>query len=325
MCAAKYRFMADAQPQRFSLRWSRLEKKRLLVALIVSLLLHVIGLGVYQWGVNKHWWQPMKILSALPKIPPNQKPPQSKPPEEQIVFVDVSHEEKEPPKKAKYYSNKNSQAANPDATKDLNDPKIEGKQSVTPKTESGTRPSKLAFATPAPMSLRGVAPTKTESPQERGDLDVAQKTSEQKQQQQPQPPRPRTLKEAQQNLTQGEAMKQEGGVKRVRVYSSLDAKQTPFGNYDKQIVDAVTDKWYAMLDSGHFAQDRTGKVVVRFKLKYDGTILEMSTLENTVGISLTYVCRQAIAEAAPFSKWPDDMRRMIGANFREVSFTFYYY
>ncbi len=315
--------MAKAQPQRFSLRWSRLEKKRLLVALIISLVLHVAGLGVYQWGVKKHWWQPVKMLSARPKIPPGQRPLPPKPPEEQVVFIDVSHEEKEAPKKAKYYSNKNSQAANPDASKDLNDPKIEGKQSVIPKTESGTRPSKLAFATPAPMSLHGITPTKTESPQERGDLDVAKKTSEQKPPQAP--PRPRTINQALQNLTQGEAMKQDGGVRRKQIHSSLDAKQTPFGNYDKQIVDAVQDKWYAMLDSGHFAQDRTGKVVVRFKLKYDGTILEMSTLENTVGISLTYVCRQAIAEAAPFSKWPDDMRRMIGANFREVSFTFYYY
>ena len=309
------------------MRWSPLEKKWLLVALIVSLLVHIGGLGIYQWGVKQHWWQPVKLLSALPKIPPNQKPPPPRPQEEPVVFVDVSHEEKEPPKKAKYYSNKNAQAANPDAGKNLNDPKIAGKQSVMPKTESGARPSKLAFAAPAPAGLRGVAPTKTEAPQERGDLDLAQKTAEQKPQpQQPQvPPRPRTLKEALQNLTPGEAMKQDGGVKRVRVYSSLDVKQTPFGNYDKQIVDAVTDKWYAMLDSGHFAQDRTGKVVVRFKLKYDGTILEMSTLENTVGISLTYVCRQAIAEAAPFAKWPEDMRRMIGANFREVSFTFYYY
>ena len=315
--------MADAQPQQFSLRWSRLEKKRLLAALVFSLLFHIAGLGVYQWGVKHHWWRPVKILSVLPQKPPVQKPPPPKDQEEQVVFVDVSHEEKEPPKKAKYYSNKNSQAANPDASKDLNDPKIAGKQSVMPKTESGQRPSKLQFATPAPMALHGITPTPAEAPREPGDLDLAQKTSEQKK---PQPPqRPRTLKEAQQNLAPGEQMKQDGGVRRQRVWSSLDAKQTPFGNYDKQIVDAVTDRWYAMLDSGHFAQDRTGKVVVRFKLKYDGSILEMTTLENTVGISLTYVCRQAIAEAAPFSRWPDDMRRMIGANFREVSFTFYYY
>ncbi len=314
--------MADAQPQRFSLRWSRLERKRLLVALIISLLIHVAGLGVYQWGVKHHWWQPVKIFAALPKKPPAPRPPPAKPEEEQVVFVDVSHEEKEAPKKAKYYSNKNSQAANPDASKDLNDPKIEGKQSVMPKTESVTRPAKLQFATPAPMSLHGITPTPAETPREPGDLDLAQKTSESKKAQPPQ--RPRTLNQALQNLAQGEAMKQDGGVHRPRIYSSLDVRQTAFGMYDKQIVDAVTDKWYAMLDSGHFAQDRTGKVVVHFKLKYDGTILEMITSENTVGISLAYVCREAIAEAAPFAQWPSDMRRQIGVSFRDLRFTFYY-
>jgi hypothetical protein len=315
--------MADAAPQRLSLRWSRLEKKRLLVPLVLSLIFHITGLCVYQWGVKHHWWQPVKLFSTLPKIPPGQKPPPPKPQEEQVVFVDVSHEEKETPKKAKYYSNKNSQAANPDAAKDSNQPKIEGQQSVMPKTDSVQRPSKLAFATPAPMALRGVTPTKAPAPAERGDLDMAQKSDGQKSQQTQQ--RPRTLKEAQQNLNPGEAMKQDGGVRRQRIYSTLDVKATAFGMYDKQIVDAVTEKWYAMLDSGHFAQDRTGKVIIHFKLKYDGTILEMSTAENSVGISLAYVCREAIAEAAPFAQWPSDMRREIGANFREVSFTFYYY
>ena len=315
--------MADAQPQQFSLRWSRLEKKWLLAALIISLVLHISGLGVYQFGVKKQWWQPVKILTALPKIPRGQKLPPVKPLEESVVYVDVSHGEKEAPKTAKYYSSKNSVAANPDVRQDLKTPKIEGRQTVVPKTESGTRPAKLQFATPAPMSLHGLAPVKTPTPPERGDLDLAQKTAAQKEP--PAAPRPRTLNQALQNLTPGEAMKQEGGVRRASMVPTLDAKETAFGKYDKQIVEAVTDKWYAMLDSGHFAQDRTGKVVVHFKLKYDGSILEMTTLENSVGISLTYVCRQAIAEAAPFSRWPDDMRRMIGQNFREVSFTFYYY
>ena len=320
--AAKCAFMAEAQSQRFSLRWSRLERKRLLAALVISLLLHLVGLGIYRWGVKQHWWQPVKILAATKKLP-NQKPPPTKPPEDRVVYIDVGNEEKEAPKAAKYYSSKNSLAANPDVSKDLNQPKIEGKQTMVPKTESGTRPSKLQFSTPAPMALHGAAPAAKEKPQERGDLDLAQKNSEQKSQQSPQ--RPRTLKEAQQNSTQGEAMKQDGGVRRKSMVPTIDAKGTLTGVYDAQIIAAVTDKWYAMLDSGHFAQDRTGKVIVHFKLKYDGTILEMSTSENTVGISLAYVCREAIAEAAPFAAWPADMRRMIGQNFREVSFTFYYY
>jgi hypothetical protein len=44
-----------------------------------------------------------------------------------------------------------------------------------------------------------------------------------------------------------------------------------------------------------------------------------------VGDVLSYVCQAAIEQAAPFGKWPDDMRREIGANFREITFTFDYY
>ena len=51
----------------------------------------------------------------------------------------------------------------------------------------------------------------------------------------------------------------------------------------------------------------------------------MSTLENTVGETLNYVCQEAIEESAPFAAWPSDMRRQIADNYREISFVFYYY
>ena len=58
---------------------------------------------------------------------------------------------------------------------------------------------------------------------------------------------------------------------------------------------------------------------------YDGTVSDMQVLENTVGEMLGYVCQQAINEPSPFAKWPPDMRRMVGQNYREITFTFYYY
>ena len=39
----------------------------------------------------------------------------------------------------------------------------------------------------------------------------------------------------------------------------------------------------------------------------------------------TLICFALKEEAAPFEKWPPDMRRMIGANFREITFSFFYY
>lgn len=120
-------------------------------------------------------------------------------------------------------------------------------------------------------------------------------------------------------------MKQDGGVRRQRLWSSLDTKATAFGDYDRAIIEAVTQRWYDLLDSHRFAEDRTGKVIVYFRLKPDGTVDEVKILENTVGELLGYVCEESVQEAMPFAQWPSDMRREIGTNYREISFTFDYY
>jgi len=66
-------------------------------------------------------------------------------------------------------------------------------------------------------------------------------------------------------------------------------------------------------------------VTLRFHLNYDGRITDMEVLENNVGDLLGYVCQKAIEDPAPFAAWPSDMRRMVGMNYREITFTFYYY
>ncbi len=119
-------------------------------------------------------------------------------------------------------------------------------------------------------------------------------------------------------------MRQDGGAHR-RLIPSFDVKASPFGDYDLAIINAVTERWYGLLDQQNFAQDRTGRVVVKFKLEYDGSVRDVEVLDNNVGEVLSYVCQAAIENAAPFGKWPDEMRRAIGENFREVTFTFDYY
>ncbi len=103
-------------------------------------------------------------------------------------------------------------------------------------------------------------------------------------------------------------MKQDGGVSR-RLQASFDVKATKFGQYDSDLVDAVTYRWYSLLDSQQFALDRSGKVTVQFHLHYDGTITDMKVLENTVGDLLGYVCQKAINDPAPYKPWPEEMRR----------------
>jgi hypothetical protein len=135
--------------------------------------------------------------------------------------------------------------------------------------------------------------------------------------------RPRTLAaaRAQRNLA-GEKTLQDGGVKnRGRI--SLDVKGSPFGTYDAAFIAAVQQRWYDLLETTPYVQ-RSGKVVLEFRLNHDGRITDMQMADNEVGDILGIVCQRAVMDPAPFGKWPDDMRRMIGNTYREVTFTFYY-
>src|SRR6185503_16739695 len=135
--------------------------------------------------------------------------------------------------------------------------------------------------------------------------------------------RPRTLQEARaRNQLAGQKTKVDSGTK-IRGRVSLDVKVTPFSSYDAAFIAAVQQRWYDLLDTSQFAQ-RSGKVVLEFKLTYDGRITDLKTSDNEVGEILALLCQRAILDPAPYARWPDDMRRMIGANFREVTFTFYY-
>ena len=229
----------------------------------------------------------------------------------------------------KDYSSKNSRAADP--TKgDKENPQLNGKQTEIVKTENVPRPtvSKLQPAPPEPLqkpapSVAQPKPLVTKP----GDLTLGKPETWDKPVPQEEP-RPRTVKQALAQQSQrlpGPQMRQDGGAHRQALVPSLDVKSTPFGAYDAALVEAVTDRWYSLLDGQQFAMDRSGKVTLRFRLNYDGTITEMNVVQNTVGDLLGYVCQKAITDPAPYAPWPSDMRRMVGENYREITFTFYYY
>jgi hypothetical protein len=316
--------MAEAVNRLDSLQFNRRETRRLAWLLALSLLLHLMGWGGYEAAKALQVWRWMPQLAWLqpaPKIPPAKK---QEPP---LEFVMVEQPSTEAPDKTKFYGAQNSRAANPDDTRDLNVPKLNGTQSDVPKTETVTKPdfNKLQPA-PQPMSPEPAQPAQPTPVVTPGDLSVGKPQDSTPQPQTP--PRPRTLNQAlaqtQTHRSPGVAMKQDGGVSR-RLQASFDVKATKFGQYDSDLVDAVTYRWYSLLDSQQFALDRSGKVTLQFHLNYDGTITEMKVLENTVGDLLGYVCQKAINDPAPYKPWTEEMRRDIPSNYREITFTFYYY
>ena len=117
-------------------------------------------------------------------------------------------------------------------------------------------------------------------------------------------------------------MREDGGVSN-HGRAALSVARTPFGSYDAALVAAVQQRWYDLLDSTTFAQ-RSGRVVVEFRLYYDGRITDMKIDGNEVGEILGALCQRAVLDPSPFAQWPSDMRRAVGKNYRDVMFTFFY-
>jgi hypothetical protein len=249
-------------------------------------------------------------------------------PEVRLTFVEVdpSVPPAEPPKDAKFYGTKATKAANPDETLNTEMPRIDGKQDKVMRTENVPKPKPFPLqpaveksndekeAEPKPKSLD--TPGDLAKAKPRDSIDIGTGEADKRQ-------RPRTLEEARaRNQLAGEKTKVDSGTK-VRGRVSLDVKVTPFSSYDLAFIAAVQQRWYDLLESSQFAQ-RSGKVILEFRLTYDGRITDLKVSDNEVGEILSLLCQRAIMDPAPYARWPDDMRRMIGANYREVTFTFFY-
>ncbi|HLP78978.1 MAG TPA: hypothetical protein VK327_18920, partial [Candidatus Paceibacterota bacterium] len=211
-------------------------------------------------------------------------------------------------------------------------PKITGKQTDIVKAEDVSR-AKLDRLQPTVRQAEKEQQPEVARPavqQPQGDMAIAKpETESRKTEGTVEHARPRTIREAMARLNRnqlaGEKMKQAGGVKRRAEFTSLDAKATSFGDYDAAFIDAVENRWFSLLENNPNANYRNGRVVLRFRLNYDGRITDMQVVENTVGDTLGLFCRKAIEDPAPFEKWPREMRLMLEKDYREIQFAFYYY
>jgi len=345
--------MYIARMPRWSGRPEQAEVSRLAWAFAISLAFHLLVYGGYHTGKKYNVWQNLhwpawvhapKILTELLKKKESPRPPQRQDIPLMFVNVNPAQATAEPPKDAKYYSDKNSRAANLEPDKITETPKIDGKQTQVVKTEDVPR-EKFTPLQPSspPQPPKEVQPPPPQPPKEAqpeakpkaaytpGDLTLAKPSPTPRKEEgdanEAKPPRPRTVKEAlarlQQNHLPGEKMLQEGGVSRRHEMASLDTKATPFGAYDAALVEAIAQHWYSLLDQREYASDSRGKVMLRFSLHYDGRVTDMSEAENTAGEVLGLICQKAVLDNAPFAAWPSDMRRTLG-DVRHIQFTFYY-
>jgi hypothetical protein len=324
----------------------------LVTAFGISLAIHGTLFEGWRLGKRLGWWehQATWLLHMARKKPapfvlpsnPHQKPLPLHHREIPLTFVEVEPTVAvtEPPPDAKYYSALNTVAANPNPPVEKPVPKVDGRQTKVVRLEDVPKPNPQPLQPSLPPDKPAPEPEpkpkSVEKPIEKpGDLAKA-RPDESKIAQDAKPdaaklvppvvarPKPRTLAEARQAkaMLAGEKMKQDGGSSR-RGKISFDVKATPFGAYDAAFIAAVQQRWYDLIDSSNFTP-RAGKVVLEFRLLSDGRITDMKMNGNDVGELLGLLCERAVLDPAPFPKWPSDMLRMIGINYRDIKFTFYY-
>ena len=336
---AKFSPMSAEKSPHSKTRLDRPDFSRLVWALVASVALHLSCYGIYEGGKALHLWEKIRVPAWIERItsallPERVKEVAKQPPaprEAPLMFVEVnpSLPPVEPPKDAKYYAAQSTRAANPEADQETGIPKISGQQEQVMRTEDTERSkAQLQPVVPEPEPQpEEVVPKPTLHP---GDLTMAKPSELERQGEGDAPkPKPRTIAEAMarrapQSPTTGQRARQDGGVRQRNIASTLDAIGSPFGIYDAAIVAAIQNRWYDLLEERRYASDRAGRVVLEFRLNYDGRITEMKVVEHTVDEILSLLCQKAVLDPSPYARWPSDMRRMAGADYREVRFTFYY-
>jgi hypothetical protein len=301
-----------------SLRPNRFEGERVALALALSLLAHVLIFGAYElrkdialpsWLHRAAALRPVAVV-LIPKY------------EEPLEFVTVPNPSTEAPKTAKYISNHNSIAADNSQNPVSENPQLNGKTDVPAPADVRPQFSKSPTGADQQNQNNSQASQEPKPASNSGDLTLGKPDQTQQQ-----PPRPRTLKEAYEqmkNQLPQMTMRQEGGAQHHARAAAFDVKVTGFGDYDERFAETVDQNWYNLLDSQQFALDRTGKVVLLFRLNYDGTISQMRFAENNVGDLLGYVCEKAVLDGAPYERWTEDMRLKLGDHI-DVIYTFGYY
>jgi outer membrane biosynthesis protein TonB len=323
------------------------EKNPLVIALVMSVLVHLLLLGVWQAGAHFGWWKyspdwlntwtrwlAKTHIEILPRLVEARPKPPNVTPSIPLTFIEVDPETAtaDAPPDAKYYSSQNAKASNPDPSLDLEKPKVDGKQDKVARTMLNEKPKPIPF----PLQPSPPPETKPEPPApapkpEVKPGDVAEHkpndglTAETGDDSLIRPrKRPMTVAEAKaaKGILESEPIRQEGGV-RTRGKVAFNTKATPFGEYDRAFIAAVEQCWHRLLEE-HRGNQRSGRVVIDFKLNSDGRITELSVQGNDTGEIYGMICQRAILDPAPYQKWPPDMLRTIGSNTREIRFTFYY-
>ena len=337
---------------------SRSERQKILWAVFLSLLLHlVVGVSIASFGDK-----------LQPRLPEEEKPveltivdvaPAASPtiPPKDMPFIDTPDAKAtiEQPKEQVFESNANSIGASElPALGNAPIPTQEGKELPTHDLEShpysldqqGAQaqlnsrpppaPSAVPQATPQPVATESPAVTpSTPQPTPTPTADMLAMFRA------PSPPAVRTpgqenkVSAASRERTPAPrpapstAYRREQTPERMagniskRGVSSVNAVGTPLGRYEKSVYTAIGTRWYKLCDENRDRVD-IGTVHVQFVVAPDGKINDIKVTSGGTSVSFTNLCLQSVQDAKP-EPIPEDVMAVLPPEglSGEVSFTGY--
>jgi hypothetical protein len=102
-----------------------------------------------------------------------------------------------------------------------------------------------------------------------------------------------------------------------------DAKFSQFGEYMERMVEVVTQRWHSLAAVRSY-RETTSSVRLEFKLRQDGSIGELYTIDTSAKALGILLCRSAIEQGAPYGSWTQEMVDVLGDE-QTITFTFHYW
>jgi hypothetical protein len=104
----------------------------------------------------------------------------------------------------------------------------------------------------------------------------------------------------------------------------LSPKQS-WKNYDRAFTATIEKRWDLLIEKDSSHTNYHGSVAVFFELQSNGQISNLQVKTNTVNVQAAAICQRAILDPVPYPPWPEEMRKRIGKDSREIKFNFYFY
>jgi outer membrane biosynthesis protein TonB len=108
--------------------------------------------------------------------------------------------------------------------------------------------------------------------------------------------------------------------------SPVMASGSPPTDYDSTVIGAIQHHWRELrgTSSTNSPTHEVGKVVIAFRVHSDGRVSNVKIVSSNVSGLLTYLCRRAVTDPAPYPRWPAEMIKQLGQENRVIQFTFSY-